>query len=89
MDMDSRFVVWTCGYNSVNKQFYPLCERNWSLIAKSNDVPNTKPDVTLLQTNPTLIPVRDPIASTEYQKLLQNNALSPDIQAGTTILTKP
>ena len=89
MDMDSRFVAWTCGYNSVNKQFYPLCERNWSLIAKSNDVPNTKPDVTLLQTNPTLIPVRDPIASTEYQKLLQNNALSPDIQAGTTKLTKP
>ncbi len=89
MEMDSQFIVWACGYNSVNKQFYPLCERNWSIVAKSNDAPPKKPDITSLQTSPTLIPVRDPIASEVYKELIKNTVTTPDAQAGTITLTKP
>jgi hypothetical protein len=88
MGFDSKFVAWTCGYNSVNKQFYPLCERHWSLVAYS-DTPNSKPDITLPQTNPTFVPVRKECANTIYADLIKNSELSPDVESGTTILTKP
>ena len=88
MGFDSKFVAWTCGYNSVNKQSYPLCERHWSLVAYS-DTPNTKPDITLQQTIPTLVPVRKESAKTIYADLQKNSKLSPDVESGTATLTKP